>query len=52
MDGYIQIKETAKKWEIGERRINVEKRYLSVSVAMVTTEFPKTGRLYRLYRKK
>ena len=22
MDGYIQIKEAAKKWEIGERRIN------------------------------
>lgn len=22
MEGYIQIKEAAKKWEIGERRIN------------------------------
>lgn len=22
LDGYIQIKEAAKKWEIGERRIN------------------------------
>ena len=22
MDGYIQIKEVARKWEIGERRIN------------------------------
>ena len=22
MDGYIQIKEAARKWEIGERRIN------------------------------
>ena len=22
MDGYMQIKEAAKKWEIGERRIN------------------------------